>query len=165
MRDDVVRLEVAKNISYDISRGEFRAFVLRKVIRKFNELLATVSEALMRDDVVRLEESDNGDIQIKYKDKKFEQMSGGERCRIDLALELTKRMYKSIVSGVKFNLLAMDEVTDGLDSFGISAIFDAVSVSNNVDSFLVISHRDEAVDYDRRIRVVKENNLSSVVVE
>jgi DNA repair exonuclease SbcCD ATPase subunit len=159
------RLEVAKNISYDISRGEFRAFVLRKVIRKFNELLATVSEALMRDDVVRLEESDNGDIQIKYKDKKFEQMSGGERCRIDLALELTKRMYKSIVSGVKFNLLAMDEVTDGLDSFGISAIFDAVSVSNNVDSFLVISHRDEAVDYDRRIRVVKENNLSSVVVE
>jgi ABC-type bacteriocin/lantibiotic exporter with double-glycine peptidase domain len=59
----------------------------------------------------------------------------------------------------------MDEVTDGLDSFGISAIFDAVSVSNNVDSFLVISHRDEAVDYDRRIRVVKENNLSSVVVE
>jgi ABC-type bacteriocin/lantibiotic exporter with double-glycine peptidase domain len=74
-------------------------------------------------------------------------------------------MYKSIVSGVKFNLLAMDEVTDGLDSFGISAIFDAVSVSNNVDSFLVISHRDEAVDYDRRIRVVKENNLSSVVVE
>jgi DNA repair exonuclease SbcCD ATPase subunit len=159
------RLEVAKNIAYDVSRGEFRGFVLRKVIKKFNDLLGTVSEALMRDDVVKLEETENGGINIKYKEKRFEQMSGGERCRVDIALELTKRMYKSIVSGVRFNLLAMDEVTDGLDAFGISAIFDAVSVSNNVKSFFVISHRDDAVDYDRRFRVVKKDNMSKLYIE
>jgi DNA repair exonuclease SbcCD ATPase subunit len=139
--------------------------VLRKVIKKFNDLLGTVSEALMRDDVVKLEETENGGINIKYKEKRFEQMSGGERCRVDIALELTKRMYKSIVSGVRFNLLAMDEVTDGLDAFGISAIFDAVSVSNNVKSFFVISHRDDAVDYDRRFRVVKKDNMSKLYIE
>jgi DNA repair exonuclease SbcCD ATPase subunit len=159
------RLEVSKNIAYDVSRGEFRGFVLRKVIKKFNDLLGTVSEALMRDDVVKLEETENGGINIKYKEKRFEQMSGGERCRVDIALELTKRMYKSIVSGVRFNLLAMDEVTDGLDAFGISAIFDAVSVSNNVKSFFVISHRDDAVDYDRRFRVVKKDNMSKLYIE
>ena len=92
-------------------------------------------------------------------------MSGGERNRIDIALELTKRKYKSMVTGLEFNMLVMDEVIDGLDAYGISAIFDAVEISGSCDSFLVISHRkDIELDYHRVIKVIKEDNLSRIEV-
>lgn len=157
-------LEVLKKINYDVSRGEFRTYVLQKAVKAFNTILSHISIAIMKDAPVVLE-FDGNNVEIKYKTKYYEQMSGGERNRIDIALELTKRKYKSMVTGLEFNMLVMDEVIDGLDSFGISAIFDAVEISGSCDSFLVISHRkDIELDYNRVIKVIKEDNLSRIEV-
>ena len=157
-------LDILKKINYDVSRGNFRTYVLQKAVKAFNTILSHISLAIMKDSPEVLE-FDGNNVEIKYKTKYYEQMSGGERNRIDIALELTKRKYKSMVTGLEFNMLVMDEVIDGLDAYGISAIFDAVEISGSCDSFLVISHRkDIELDYHRVIKVIKEDNLSRVEV-
>lgn len=157
--------EILKKIQYDVSRGTFRTFVLQKAVTTFNSILHHISIAIMKDKPIRLD-FDGNNVEIMYGDKVYEQMSGGERNRVDIALELTKRKYKSIVTGLSFNLLVMDEVIDGLDSFGISTIFDAVEVSGACDSFLVISHRkDIELDYNRVFKVIKEDNCSRLEIE
>ena len=93
-------------------------------------------------------------------------MSSGEKRRLDIAIELTKRKYKSLVTGINFNLLVLDEILDTLDPTGISAIFDAVDVSGACESFMIISHRsDISMDYSQRVRVIKEEGNSRLEVE
>lgn len=146
----------------DISRGQFRTFLLDKTMKNFNNLLSQISKELMVDEPVRLL-FDGNRIEIVYKDKFYEQMSGGEKKRIDIALELTVRKYKSLVSGVNFNLLVMDETFDSLDKLGIDSLFNAVEASGTTDSFVVISHREDAcLNYDRKIVISKIDGLSKI---
>lgn len=146
----------------DISRGQFRTFLLDKTMKNFNNLLSQISKELMVDEPVRLL-FDGNRIEIVYKDKFYEQMSGGEKKRIDIALELTVRKYKSLVSGVNFNLLVMDETFDSLDKLGIDSLFNAVEASGTTDSFVVISHREDAcLNYDRKIVISKVDGLSKI---
>lgn len=149
-------------ILYDLSRGQFRTFLLDKTMKNFNHLLSQISLELMKDEPVRL--LFNGDkIEILYKDKYYEQMSGGEKKRIDIAMELTVRKYKSLVSGVNFNLLVMDETFDSLDKIGIDSLFNAVEASGTTESFVVISHRENAcLNYDRKVVVCKEEGISRI---
>lgn len=158
------RLTIAKKIVQDVSRGTFRTFLLNKAMGMFNSILNSISLAMMQDSRVYLE-LDGNNVDIKYKNKRYEQMSGGERKRIDIAIELTKRKYKQLITGVEFDTLVMDEVTDSLDVRGINAIFDAVEVSGACNKFIIISHRaDACVDYDRQVTVIKENNISRLEV-
>lgn len=146
----------------DISRGSFRTFLLNKVMDKFNELLAIVSIELMKDKPVILD-FDGNKVEILYDNKVYEQLSSGERKRVDISIELTVRKYKSLVKGVSFNLLVMDETFDSLDRVGINSIFKAVEVSGTCSSFIVVSHRNDIfLDYDRKYTVVKRNGLTTL---
>lgn len=146
----------------DISRGSFRTFLLNKVMDKFNELLAVVSIELMKDKPVILD-FDGNKVEILYDNKVYEQLSSGERKRVDISIELTVRKYKSLVKGVSFNLLVMDETFDSLDRVGINSIFKAVEVSGTCSSFIVVSHRNDIfLDYDRKYVVVKRNSLTTL---
>lgn len=159
-------MKIRSRMQADITRGSFRNYVLELVVKAFNNILEEVSIPIMKDAPVSLVMDPEGTkLEIYYKDKKYEQMSGGEKTRIDIALELTRRKYDSIVSNVSFNLLVMDEVTDGMDSYGIASIFDAVMMTDNIDTYMVISHRDDNIDYNTKFRVIKENNISRLEVE
>ena len=146
----------------DISRGSFRTFLLNKVMQKFNELLAIVSIELMKDKPVVLD-FDGNKVEILYDNKVYEQLSSGERKRVDIAIELTVRKYKSLVKGISFNLLVMDETFDSLDKVGINSIFKAVEVSGTCSSFFVVSHRNDIfLNYDRSYTVIKRNGLTTL---
>lgn len=160
------RSKILGDIVKDISRGEFRNFLLERTMNSFNEILRVISQPIMKDGFVEISMSDGSKVEILYKDRLYEQMSSGEKRRLDIAIELTKRKYKSLVTGINFNLLVLDEILDTLDSTGISAIFDAVDVSGACESFMIISHRsDISMDYSQRVRVIKEEGNSRLEVE
>lgn len=147
----------------DISRGSFRNFLLEKTMMNFNYLLSQISIELMKDEPVKLQ-FDGNKIEIMYNNKYYEQMSGGEKKRIDIAVELTVRKYKSLVSGINFDLLVMDETFDSLDKKGIDNLFNAVEASGTTDKFFVISHREDAcLNYDQKIVICKKDGFSTII--
>jgi len=116
-------------------------------------------------------------IMIRGKEVPYSNLSGGEKKRLDLAINLT--LFDLVrLNFSKTNLLILDEVLDALDKEGQQAFLNIFkSISENYAVYL-ISHSDwikdienpeEAKDslkdlFDQLIMIEKENNFSRLKV-
>lgn len=149
------------------SSREFRSYLLEGVVQYLNQQLSTYSEILYDDNSKIQLVLDKNNLDLRYLDKSYENLSGGERRRIDLCMQLALRDLCMNETGLGFNILALDEIFDNLDSEGISRVLDMMKVkSSEVDSLLIITHNESlSMPYDSQIVVEKGVDGLSQVVE
>ena len=160
------RLSIVKKISTFVRR-DFRGYLLRDVIEYLNQKLKYYSLLIFNhDNIEMLLEGTN--LNIYFNNKLCEALSGGERQKIDLLIQLSIR--DMLVNYLDFHssILCLDEITDNLDEVGCTKVFDLISNElNDLDSVFIISHHSESLNIpvDTELLVTKNENGISTIEE
>lgn len=92
----------------------------------------------------------------------YEDLSGGELTRLDLALRIALARLVARRPGVEIGILALDE-PEGLDEHGLASL---AGILRSLDEFpvrIVVSHHPSLRDaFDRSIQVEKHNGVSRI---
>lgn len=96
--------------------------------------------------------------------KSYISNSGGERKRIDVAVNMALQDLVAARSNKKLNIVFYDEVFDALDNVGCECVIELLQeVSKDKSSVFVITHNDNLKSYfNNSITVVKKNKFSSL---
>lgn len=148
-------------------RRDFRGFLLTNIIDYLDKKAKDYSEVVFNTRELSIY-LDNNDLDIAYSGKLLDSLSGGERTRVDLILQLAIRDLMYNYFGYTSNILVLDEVTDFLDKQSCDTILNLInSQLSSVESVFIISHRVDELDLpvDSEILVVKsEEGISSVQI-
>ncbi|ALY07126.1 endonuclease subunit [Vibrio phage vB_VmeM-32] len=142
-----------------------KSYIIKQYLPVFNKTINTYLGSMGADYHLVLNEQFEESILTKGREsQKYENLSQGEASRINFAMLLTWRDVASIISGVRINLLVLDEIFDGAtDGDGVYAINKALSeMKSNV---IVISHRVENSDesFDRHLQFEKKGRFTRLV--
>lgn len=155
----------AINKILSLVKRDFRTYLLSEVIKyidsKSKEYSQDIFNTTELDFVL-----DGNDINISYCGKAFENLSGGEKQRIDLIIQFAIRDMMSCYLDFKSNILVLDEIFDNLDIIGTNQVLNLISNKlSDVESIFIISHHDDLeIPYDSELTVVKdERGISSVL--
>jgi len=158
------RLEIVNKMKTLVQR-DFRGFLLSNVIDFINKKAKEYSLDIFGTDNLDFI-LDGNEINISYCDKSFENLSGGEKQKVDLIVQFAIRDMMSQYLDFRANVLVLDEITDNLDSIGCSNVLNLISKKlNDIESVFIISHHaDElSLPYDSEMVVVKnEEGISSI---
>ena len=150
------RLAIIKKMD-QLTKRDFRGYLLQNIINyidsKAKDYCATVFGT--RELVVEI----NGNaLDITYCGKVFDGLSGGEKQRVDLILQLAIRDLLTSYLGLSANILVLDEITDFLDKKSCQAVMKLLEKElQTVESVFIISHHVEELEIpvDSEIKVVK----------
>lgn len=90
--------------------------------------------------------------------------SGGEKKRVDLAVNLALQDLLASRSSKRMNIAIFDEIFDALDSEGIEKVADLLQeLSAEKSSIFVVSHNEQLQNYfENTITVVKQGGFSTL---
>ena len=94
-------------------------------------------------------------------------MSGGERCRVCLAVNLAVSDITAKSLRKSFNFLMLDEILTGLDDAGKKQTMILLKeLELKFDTIFVIDHAEEFKSYfTNKILIVKRNDVSTIEQE
>lgn len=145
-----------------ISSREFRGYLLKGIIEYLNTKLQKYGLMLFDTDSLHMI-LDGNNLELSYDGRPYENLSGGERHRFDLAVQFSLRDLMSSSLGLTSNLLVIDEGFDNLDESGVLALINVLNSFSDLESVYSISHHTMSVPFDRELLVVKGvDNISSV---
>lgn len=112
-----------------------------------------------------LDEKFNETIKARYRDEyTYQNLSQGERRRLDFAIMLTWRYIAEIRNSCSCNIMIIDELIDSaLDGEGIDSIMKLLKKMTE-GSIFVISHRESVQDigFEHALHVEKEGQFSTI---
>lgn len=135
---------------------EFKSFMLSDIILYLNEKLEYYSKFITPSSKVKIDQS-TSKIEIYKDDSVYESLSGGERRRLDIIIQLSIRDMMSSITNFHCNLLVLDEIFDNLDKDGCDRLIKLLYTQfNEVDSLYVVTHRvDLELQGDQELSIVK----------
>lgn len=147
-------LDVVNKFETALKR-DFRGFLLSTTIEYIQERAKIYSRIIFETDKVGFV-LDGNNIDISYMDKAYENLSGGEKQKIDLIVQFSIRDMLCNHLGFTSNILVLDEVFDGLDMIGCQRVLDVISNLNDIKNIFIVTHRkDLSIPTDKEICVVK----------
>lgn len=149
-----------------VLRRDFRGYLLGDIINGIDKKFKHYSQKVFGHSNVSLV-LDGNLLDIYYTDRKYEDLSGGERQKLDIIMQLSLREMLCDTIGFSSNIIAFDEVFDNLDSTGCQKILDVISTEIcDVSSVFIITHHssDFAIPCDREIVVEKNSEGISRVI-
>lgn len=148
-------IEILKYIDRLISK-DFKGYMLEGVINFLSSRSSYYSKYLFYEKSVSINLSGNK-ILITLDNRPYENLSGGEKQRVDLVVQFSLRDMLSMTTGFSCNVLILDEAFDNLDSEGSNSLVRLLtSEFNDVESVFVVTHHyDISVPYDNCITVTK----------
>lgn len=112
------------------------------------------------------EEREKFSVDVINKDggSKYNSNSGGERKRIDLAINMALQDLVANRSSKKINIAIFDEVFDTLDEKGVEGVVELLQeMSNSKSTILVVSHNEALKSYfTNSITMVKTDGYSRI---
>lgn len=149
-----------------ISR-EFKNYLLKSAIEFLNNRLDYYSSQLFSNDLDKVKFVQDGNkLDIYLGDAIFESLSGGEKRKVDIIIMLAQKELASNMSNTYSNILILDEIFDGLDSKSIDITTAMLlSVSKDINSMFVVSHKDTVMGHDGLIIVTKGKDRISTVTQ
>ena len=147
-----------------IATRDFRGYLLGNIIVYINSRLKQYSSYLFGSPIVEMK-IDGNSINILYDDRQYENLSGGERHKVDIIIQLAIRDMLCEFTSFSCNIIALDEVFDNLDTQSCQSIIDLFSNSLvDIESIFIITHHsDIEIPYDTQLKVIKdESGVSSV---
>lgn len=158
------RLDIITKFSSATSR-DFRGYLLIGVINYINTKAKEYSEEVFGTSKLALA-IDGNDIVISYNDKQYESLSGGEKQKVDIILQLAIRDMLCQYAGFSSNIIVIDEIFDNLDAIGCQKVLNLFARKlQDVSSVYIISHHsdDLEIPYDKEIVVTKDDSGISTV--
>lgn len=149
-----------------LTKREFRCVLLENVIKYIDTKAKIYSKYVFDTDLLTFELNENY-IDIKYDGKYYEALSGGEKQKVDIIIQLAIRDLLSTQLGVRSSLICFDEVFDNLDAHGCQKIIDLISKMKDIESVFIISHHaaELQISYDNHIEVEKsEAGISKITL-
>lgn len=142
-KHDLFLLEMLQGLTLDL-RGAILSSALSDLEKSTNEILSTYfdSEILIK---FSLESSDKLELDIQKSGNpcSFRQLSGGQRCMLKLAFNLSLMALAENKAGVKFHTLMLDEPLTGLsDDLKIKAFSLFESLTKHYETIVVVEHSD-----------------------
>ena len=156
------KLDVIQH-SIRLANNQFKSYLLENIVNMLNNKLMELSPLLFENEIIRIDGDNKLDIFIG--DKTYEQCSGGEQRRCDVAIIIAQRFLAQQMNAISANILVLDEVFDGLDDISFGIVLDLLSDEiKDVESTFIISHRDiKEIPFDKIITVTKNQNQISEV--
>lgn len=165
LRDNLNNHLTIVNDINTLANRDFRGFLLSNIINFINTRVKDYGKDVFDSPIEFLLEGNN--INILYDNRPIENLSGGEKQKVDLIIQFTLRDMLCQFMSFSSNILVIDEAFDYLDSVGAQKILDMISNKlKDVESIYIISHHSEelSIPYDNEITVVKdENGISSII--
>lgn len=95
----------------------------------------------------------------------YESLSGGERCRICLAVNLALRSIITRANSGAFNYLALDEVLNGLDEVGKNQTMKLLKeLEDEIDTIFMIDHTEEFKQlFNSTVEIIKKSGVSTIL--
>ena len=157
-------LDINSKMSTIVKR-DFRGYLLSNVVDYIANRCAVYSKQVFGVENIKFRIEGNN-ISISYADKEYESLSGGEKQKVDIILQLSIRDMLCTYLNFSSNILVLDEITDSLDSVGAQKIFNLISNSlSDVETIYIISHHtDFSIPYDDEIQIVKGDDRISRIV-
>lgn len=148
-----------------LASKEFRGYLLSGIISFLNDKLQYYCEKLFSTKDLRME-LDGNNILIIYDGRLYEALSGGEKKRSDICIQLSLRDMLIYSLGFVCNVIVLDEVFENLDEPGVQAVNNLIDDIGEVNSKFVISHTHINLPSDKTLVVTKDiNKISSVRVQ
>lgn len=148
-----------------LAKRDFRGFLLADVIAYLDAKAKEYCMVVFGTDELNVYLDGNA-LDISYCGKMFDNLSGGEKQRVDLILQFAIRDMMSAYLGYSSNILALDEITDFLDKQSCDAVINLISDKlTDIESLFIISHHADELNLpvDSELHVVKdEDGVSSV---
>ena len=148
-----------------LAKRDFRGYLLANIIAYLDKKAKDYSEIVFetRDLNVYL---DGNALDISYCGKMFDNLSGGEKQRVDLILQFAIRDMLNVYLNSSANILVLDEITDFLDKKSCAAVMKLIEKElNTIESVFIVSHHASELEIpvDSEIKVIKDaEGISSV---
>ena len=150
------RLAIIKKMD-TLIRRDFRGYLLTNIINYIDARAKEYCSTVFGTRELSLALNGNA-LDITYCGKAFDGLSGGEKQRVDLILQLAIRDLLTTYLGLNANILVLDEVTDFLDKKSCQAVMKLLEKElKTVESVFIISHHSDELELpvDSEIRVIK----------
>lgn len=158
------RITVVKKMD-SLIRRDFRGYLLTNIINYIDNRAKDYCSTVFGTKELSLNINGNA-LDITYCGKPFDGLSGGEKQRVDLILQLAIRDLLTNYLGLNANILVLDEVTDFLDKKSCQAVMQLLEKElQTVESVFIISHHVEELEIpvDSEIKVIKnEHGISEL---
>lgn len=155
------RSEIISKMNTILSR-EFRGYLLTNVINYISDRAKFYSIQVFGNDNIGFQLAGNA-IEISFDNKEYSNLSGGEKQRVDLIIQLSIRDMLCKFMGFSSNIIVLDEFIDGLDAKGCEQILGLIA--NNLTDvgtvYIITHHSSVAIPTDDEIIVVKDSNKIS----
>ena len=156
------RIDIDKKIDTTIKR-DFRGYLLSNIITLINQTLQGYSQKIFNHTNLCIEQKGNN-IEVMFNDKNYNILSGGEKQKIDIMIQLAIRDILCKYHNFSSNLFVVDEMFDFLDAKSSKEVLNLIS-SLSSDSIYIISHHSSIpMPIDRRIKVRKNDKGSYISV-
>ena len=157
------RLDVISKMSTYTNR-EFRGFLLTNIIKYIDDKAKIYCEDVFGNRDISFT-IDGNNLLISYSGKQYETLSGGEKQKIDIIIQLALRDMLCTYLNFRCNIICFDEVFDNCDKLGCRKILNLISKRlNDISGIFIITHHDDLdIPSDNYINVVKgEDNISYI---
>ena len=150
------KLDIINKFNTFISR-DFRGYLLNSVINFINKKAKEYSQCIFDTDKINFSINGNN-IEISYCNKQYENLSGGERQKVDLIIQFSIRDMLCKFLNFSCNVLIVDEIFDNLDSIGCQRVINLISTKlHDISDVFIVTHRgDLEIPYDSEIIIEKD---------
>ena len=159
------RLAIIKKMD-SLIRRDFRGYLLTNVIEYINKKSKEYCEIVFGTKDLSLTLNGNA-LDITYCGKVFDGLSGGEKQRVDLILQLAIRDLLTTYLDLNANILVLDEITDFLDKKSCQAVMNLLEKElQTIESVFIVSHHTEELELpiDSEIKIIKnEDGISELI--
>lgn len=142
-----------------IATRDFRGYLLSGIIDYINLKSKEYCRDIFNTDSIEFK-LDGNSIFIGYCGKAYENLSGGEKQKIDLIVQFSIRDMLSQFLDFRSNIICLDEVFDNLDNIGCQNVLNLISNKlNDIESIFIITHHSDIdIPTDNEIIMIKNSN-------
>ena len=159
--DILNHIEIIKKMTTIITR-DFRGFLLKNIIEYINAKAKEYTAKIFGCDEIEFV-LDGNNIDISFCNKDYENLSGGEKQRVDLIVQFAIRDFMSQYLQFSSNILVLDEITDALDAESCDKVINFITNElNDIESVFIISHHADELSIPVDSEVVVEKNIEGV---
>ena len=163
-KDVADRLAVIRQLE-TLTKRDFRGYILTDIIAYLDKKAKDFAEIVFGHRTIEIALHGN-DLDIEFSGKAFDNLSGGEKTRVDLIIQFAIRDLLITYLNASSNVLVLDEVTDFLDKTSCDAVMRLIETQmRSVESVFIVSHHAEELNIpiDSELKVIKgEDGISRI---
>lgn len=154
-------LEVVEKMNTYLKR-DFRGVLLQNSINYINDKAKEYASKIFNTNEISFELNGNN-IDIIYCDKDYDNLSGGEKQRVDIITQFAIRSMLSEHLNFSSNILFLDEITDNLDSDSCDRVINFITQElKDIESIFIISHHENELNIPIDNEIVVQKSVLGI---